>query len=187
MWYVLWWFHSSDTAWSDTLLSIVLCTVLPLSSQRNWKSLCMTQHYILQGERRWKKMKWDSSGTSTKNTASSMLVALPKSEMDSEPWTFSLSVWHSTLQGYWLHCAFLSLPEHQLGVSETRKARVHFYLCNLSESYNCLAVWHSSTESHSYVSPQLSTTLLSHFSFICVLTYLSLSLILTIFSAGLTM
>lgn len=122
MWCVLQWFHSSDTASSDTLLSIVLCTVLPLSSQRNWRSLCMTQHYILQGERRWKKMKWDSSGTSTKNTASSMSVALPRSER----WIvslglFFLSVWHSTLQGYWLHCNVMSLPEHQLGAPETRK------------------------------------------------------------------
>lgn len=34
------------------LLSIVSCTVLPLSSRWNWRSVCMTPHYILQRERR---------------------------------------------------------------------------------------------------------------------------------------
>ena len=62
------------------LLSIVSCTALPLSSKWNWRSVCMTPHYILQRERRWNEMKWDSAGTFTQTTATSISVALSQRE-----------------------------------------------------------------------------------------------------------
>lgn len=62
--YARWSCRSRCSASSET--SIVLCTV-PLSGKWNWRSVCMTPHYIPQRKRRKNKMKWDPAGTSTQS------------------------------------------------------------------------------------------------------------------------
>lgn len=109
------------------LLSIVSCTVLPLSSKWNWRSVCMTPHYILQRKRRW-KMKWDSGGTSSQNSAGSVSTALSQRTRQRDRARDGFpSVWHSAFPGYRLICAVVFLLKHQLGVTGT--GELEFCLC----------------------------------------------------------
>lgn len=63
-WYAWWSCHSNYFTSSAT--SIVLCA-MPLPSKWNWRSVCMTPHYILQRKRRRNNMKIDPAGTSSQS------------------------------------------------------------------------------------------------------------------------
>lgn len=101
------------------LLSVVSYTVLPLSSKWNWRSVCMTPHYILQRKRRWNEMKWDPAGTSTHNTTASASVALSHRERLTERLSMFPICETLSVPGYWLVWAAMFLHEHQLGMSGT--------------------------------------------------------------------